>query len=505
MLSPVACLRLISTLSFVTAAIFFIIVMLEYAHFNFGHRRYTDLDSSYPTESSYYQLINLGGSMEPEMEESRREEYRQSIAQVVDRLPKFRETVTNCTALAKHSDFKLFHAAKLWKFDSQLYKEKLFENATDRCQAIKERLAFFAEPLSEEEKDFPLAYGMLVYDNPLQIYFLLSAIYQPQNAYCIAIDEKSTEEFKQDMELLSDCFPNIFVMHVSKVEWYTYSVVRGVWSCVRYLAQLRHPWKYYQYLSGVDLPLKTNLEMVRIFKQLNGTPNMDIHPIPWDRIQRVRDQQHPIPMFKSSLSGLISRESVNGMIESELVRQYLIFAQQLDCPDEALWATMLGNPQILNIPGTFNGSAMHSMVKQQFGKLPKRCKMADKNSVMENLTAEEPFALHTYYISRYQIWVYTPNTRCHGKFTHWSCVYGILDMTNLLSRPELIGHKFYLNIEPAAYFCIYETVRQRALDMESQRRFRGEVYSQLPQVKMAQSAPEQDLKFFFTPCQMDDN
>jgi hypothetical protein len=30
---------------------------------------------------------------------------------------------------------------------------------------------------------------------------------------------------------------------------------------------------------------------------------------------------------------------------------------------------------------------------------------------------EEPFALHTYYISRFQVWVSTPNGHCSGKIT----------------------------------------------------------------------------------------
>jgi hypothetical protein len=34
----------------------------------------------------------------------------------------------------------------------------------------------------------------------------------------------------------------------------------------------------------VDLPLKTNLEMVRIFKQLNGTVNAEVSAFQLDRL-----------------------------------------------------------------------------------------------------------------------------------------------------------------------------------------------------------------------------
>lgn len=78
--------------------------------------------------------------------------------------------------------------------------------------------------MSEEERQFPLAYGLLVHKSPVQVLTLISAIYQvkiilkklyffqPQNAYCIAVDERANEKFKQAMNLLGDCFPNIFVM-----------------------------------------------------------------------------------------------------------------------------------------------------------------------------------------------------------------------------------------------------------------------------------------------------
>lgn len=53
---------------------------------------------------------------------------------------------------------------------------------------------------------------MLVHSRATQVYFMMSAVYQPQNAYCISVDGKSTAEFKRQMRLLAECFPNIHVM-----------------------------------------------------------------------------------------------------------------------------------------------------------------------------------------------------------------------------------------------------------------------------------------------------
>lgn len=54
-----------------------------------------------------------------------------------------------------------------------------------------------------------------------------------------------------------------------------------------------------------------------------------------------------------------------------------------------------------------------------------------------------------------------------------SCVYGVVDLTELLQRPELVAHKLYLDLEPAAYFCLYRAIRLRTLDKERQQKFQG--------------------------------
>nr|CAD2197922.1 unnamed protein product [Meloidogyne enterolobii] len=46
-----------------------------------------------------------------------------------------------------------------------------------RCTRLKEKFPFIDEPLSEEEKEFPLAYGILVYKSAFQVYMMMSAIY----------------------------------------------------------------------------------------------------------------------------------------------------------------------------------------------------------------------------------------------------------------------------------------------------------------------------------------
>lgn len=78
-----------------------------------------------------------------------------------------------------------------------------------------------------------------------------------------------------------------------------------------------------------------------------------------------------------------------------------------------------------------------------------------------------------------------------------SCVYGVRDLPTLILRSELVAHKFYLDFQPAGYFCLYESVRKRALDRKNQVEFSAEPYGALPQVQLTKGKHIDELQFFF--------
>ncbi|KIH62815.1 Core-2/I-Branching enzyme [Ancylostoma duodenale] len=83
---------------------------------------------------------------------------------------------------------------------------------------------------------------------------MLSSFYRPQNEYCIAVSGGAEPMFKLIMGEVDQCFNNIRVL----------------------------------YLAGVDIPLKTNLEMVEILKQWNDTVNAEIT---WFQPKRIRSKR----------------------------------------------------------------------------------------------------------------------------------------------------------------------------------------------------------------------
>ncbi|TKR73869.1 hypothetical protein L596_021123 [Steinernema carpocapsae] len=139
---------------------------------------------------------------------------RRNFEDLIDSIPTYRSKV-DCENIVNLKS-KRVKVAEMWNFDENLYWKRFgdFENI---CHEVKKTFGFIDKPLSQEEYEFPLAFSMLVHNNPVQILFSLSALYQPQNQFCLAIDAGATSEFQKQMYLLADCFPNIFVM-VSRFE-----------------------------------------------------------------------------------------------------------------------------------------------------------------------------------------------------------------------------------------------------------------------------------------------
>lgn len=102
---------------------------------------------------------------------------------------------------------------KTWKL-SKNFKTvwETIESSPNQCQALKSAFMFSDKAFSQEEVDFPLSYGAIVYKEITQVAFMLSSLYQPQNVFVIVIDGKAAPEFKRRMDLFADCFSNIHIM-----------------------------------------------------------------------------------------------------------------------------------------------------------------------------------------------------------------------------------------------------------------------------------------------------
>ncbi|KAK6016196.1 hypothetical protein OSTOST_18322, partial [Ostertagia ostertagi] len=179
-------------------------------------------------------------------------------------------------------------------------------------------------------------------------------------------------------------------------------------------------------LSGVDAPLKTNLELIK---------------------------DSPLPLVKSSLAATFSREAANFMSKNEVVQEQFRFLKGTYCADESLWGTIAGNPELLPMPGGFDGK---DFLLRKYGGVIASWRRADPwtappmtspPSSLRNATSK--MVVDSYAISRYQQWMIETNSLCRGRYYRLSCVYGVDDLPVLIRRSELESRR--RSLQPVSF------------------------------------------------------
>jgi len=119
---------------------------------------------------------------------------------------------------------------------------------------------------------------------------LLRAIYAPQNVYCVHVDTKAPPSVAAAIGNITGCFPNVFlVSRAVSVVYAGWSRVQADLNCMADLLNVSGvPWRYLINLCGQDFPIKTNLEMVRSLRALNGSNSIESARIPGTKQWRVQ-------------------------------------------------------------------------------------------------------------------------------------------------------------------------------------------------------------------------
>ncbi|CAI2332841.1 unnamed protein product [Caenorhabditis sp. 36 PRJEB53466] len=348
---------------------------------------------------------------------------------------------------------RLISRAKQWDWHFDWVEQELFQ-ANNVCTVIDKYFNFSREPMSLEEAEYPLAYGLVVYKTIVQVMMQLSLFYQPQHLFCITVDMQSSDEYKNVIESLPTCFPNMKIFIGEASEWGSFGILKNVYTCFNWLTEEKHNWKYYQYLSGTDLPIRTNLEMVRIFKALNGSINTDVSDFEVNRYKNMEGVLPPIPIYKSSMSVVVPRTAANFIIVSPRVQKLLSYLAKTWIPDESFWSTVSGSPALLPVPGAIRVRDI-LWLRKHFKMRP-----PDVNTVE---------SIGTSYIGRYQVWGWQKD--CNGKIKDFSCVFGVEDIEEIF--------------EPAAFMCMFKEIRSRSLSPDAAK-FSAKSYSEMPTVELLQ-------------------
>ncbi|KAG9489465.1 beta-1,3-galactosyl-O-glycosyl-glycoprotein beta-1,6-N-acetylglucosaminyltransferase 3-like [Eleutherodactylus coqui] len=333
--------------------------------------------------------------------------------------------------------------------------EQDYVNMGNNCKYFKDFRKYITIPMSKEEEDFPIAYSMVVHNNIYMFERLLRTIYAPQNIYCVHVDEKSPEQFKAAVRAIASCFDNVFVASkLVRVVYASWSRVQADLNCMEDLLKSNVPWKYLLNTCGTDFPLKTNAEIVRALKTLNGKNTMESekpsegkkgrwkhHHEEGDHISETKIEKLPppidTPMFTGNAYIVVSSDFVKYLFEDPQVQKFIEWCKDTYSPDEHLWATLNRMPAV-------PGSSPHND-KYQLSDMNAMARMV-KWSYNEGQVDKGA--------------AYPPCTGVHRRAV---CVYGTGDLGWILKQHHLLANKFDAEVDNVAVFCLEEYLRHKTI------------------------------------------
>ncbi|TGZ75532.1 hypothetical protein CRM22_000301 [Opisthorchis felineus] len=226
-------------------------------------------------------------------------------------------------------------------FDEKLCLH-LLNRTYDCLKCLGISVPLYKYTITSVEREFPLAYSILVYTDPERAVHLLAAIYRPHNFYCIHVDKKSPIGLVKLLRLCGQCFnSNVFFVpneQRTTVRWGYFSVLEPELTCTRLLLQRSRKWKYWINLTGQEFPLRTNLELVLALKALNGA-NVVQATYKYRNIQRIPPRSAKSQNMMVLISGYsagIDRETLNVSIEANCTKQVCCLYHILKCTTEEL-------------------------------------------------------------------------------------------------------------------------------------------------------------------------
>lgn len=333
--------------------------------------------------------------------------------------------------------------------------EDFYLNETKDCPAYIEKRGFITAPLSEEERDFPIAYSMVIHEKIEMFERLLRAIYSPQNIYCVHVDQKSKIEFKRAVKAIVSCFPNVFVAsRLERVIYASWSRVQADLNCMKDLLSSRVQWRYMLNTCGTDFPIKTNREIVHTLKVLNGKNTMesettnDYKKGRWQNHYNVTDSitwtdvkksPPPIssPMFSGNAYFVVTRDFVKHVMQDREVQKLIEWEKDTYSPDEHLWATLQRMP---SVPGSMPANNKYDT--SDMLALARAVKWSYLAGDVRNGAPYDP---------------------CTGAYKRAVCVYGSGDLQWLLNQQQLLANKFDPDVDDIAIRCLESVLRFKAL------------------------------------------
>ena len=258
--------------------------------------------------------------------------------------------------------------------------EEVFSKYIGRnCDVVRRERFSHATP-TQEEINFPIAYAMVLFKSADLAEKVLQAIYMPHNIYCIHVDVKSPDTFRNAIRAMTSCLDNVFfTSEPVDLIWAHISTLHAQRNCLSELVQSPVQWKYFMHISGQELPLYTNAEIVRALAMLNGFNNIESFAIPANNrdrmlysheVQKVKHREfHNYRMIRTDVTkppppwGIhlqkgsnfvaLTREAANYIVHDQVASDFLAWLNDTAKPDEAFYSSLQQHP---GFPGGIHGN-----------------------------------------------------------------------------------------------------------------------------------------------------
>ena len=347
------------------------------------------------------------------------------------------------------------------KFKTQ--SENQLKTILNNCDTFIRNHGYLDFPITEEEKEYPLAFAIKMHKDAEQAEQLLRTIYRKHNVYCIHVDKKTDTETFGIMKRIGECLPNVIVLaERESVVYASSALVRVELKCMKTFMDTGINWKYYINIAAQEFPLRTNLEMVKILKELKGANDIETydHPVYLDwRIRKSysvignslaengkkKVMPYKINTSKGSAYGLFTRDFVEFLLHDRIAKEIVQYFNDTYAPEENIWATLNTLPWA---PGGYSVEVRH---------------------------------LLSTFISRAMIWS-GDSTRCHGNFVRSVCIFKSGDYPWLIKSPAFFANKFDRTIDPNILNCLESWYKTRTYNKTVLLDWK--YYLKLPHVKV---------------------
>lgn len=360
----------------------------------------------------------------------------------------------NCPAIYKMDPVEVGKSLIIRRKPLPQESDKSLTKLTSDCREFVRVRGYDDICVSEVEKDFPLAYSMVVHKYAWMVERLLRAVYSPNNIYCIHYDLKAPSQFISAMEGLARCLPNVFIASKQEVVYYaSISRLKADLNCLSDLLRSEVKWMYVINLCGQDFPLRSNIELVSELKNLKGAnmvetirpsefkkqrftfrhelknSNFHLEKILVSTKQKKTPPPHGIEIFAGNAYFVLSRRFIDYINSSNKVKDFLNWSEDTYSPDEHFWATLV---RMSGVPGEVPRSAPGITDLQSKTRLVK--------------------------------WEYLEESlypRCSGTHVRSVCIYGTAELHWLLNYGHWFANKFDTSVDPIVIQCLEEKLEEK--------------------------------------------